>query len=100
MRPEALSAINGAMQDQRPRFNLRLTPELDTLVNRSSRTTGRSKNAVILDALDWRLNAEHPDRDLVDALRPLLENLTDDQRAALVAIVAAMAKGPAQRDRS
>ena len=93
MRAVALSSIRSAMADQeRSRFTLRLTPELEAAVNQSQRKHRRSKNAEILAALDWRYR---PDRalDLAQALRPLLDALSEKQMAALLDIVETMAKG-------
>lgn len=79
-------------ESDRPRFNLRLTDELEAAVNRSSKEHGRSKNAEILAALEQRYIPD-PAADLAEAMRPLLARLTDEQRAALVEIVKAMAAG-------
>jgi hypothetical protein len=98
MRAPPLSAISGAMaaESDRPRFNLRLTPDLEALVIQSSRRHGRSKNAEIVSALEWRYG-DNPALELAEALKPLLEKLTDEQRAQLVEIVKAMAAGGKRR---
>jgi hypothetical protein len=81
------------MPDQeRPRFNLRLTPELEALVIESARKGRRSKNAEILTALEWRYRPDAALR-LAEAIRPLLDNLTEEQRATFVELVQAMAEG-------
>jgi hypothetical protein len=83
---------------ERPRFNLRLTPELEALVIEASRRNGRSKNAEILTALEWRYK---PDAALqvAEAMRPLLESLDEKQRATFVELVSAMAGKPAAKGR-
>lgn len=87
------------MPDQeRPRFNLRLTPELEALVIKSARKRRHSKNAEILNALEWRYR---PDAALLlaEAMRPLLDTLTEEQRATLVELVLALARPQGKRKR-
>jgi len=99
MRGFALSAISCAMaESENPRFNLRLTPELEAHMIQSSKKHGRSKNAEILAALEWRYSGNAA-LVLAEALEPLLENLTDEQRENLVEIIRAMASGKAARKR-
>lgn len=87
------------MRDQdRPRFNLRLTPELEALVVEQARKNRRSKNAEILKALEWRYRPDAAMR-LAEAIRPLLDTLTEEQRATFVELVATMAKGAAGKKR-
>jgi hypothetical protein len=73
-----------------PRFNLRLTPELDQLVIQSARTNRRSKNAEILAALDWRLKPT-PALKIAEAIAPMLEKLSPAQLEQLVDIIRTMA---------
>lgn len=83
---------------ERPRFNLRLTPELDALVIEASRKNRRSKNTEILTALEWRFQ---PDAalQLAEAMRPLIETLDEQQRSSLVQLVTTMAAGAAGKRR-
>lgn len=82
----------------RPRFNLRLTPELEALVHQSSRKNGRSKNAEILAALEWRYHRD-PALEIAEAMRPLLDSLSEEQRGQLVEIVTDLARGAAKKRR-
>lgn len=77
----------------RSRFNLRLTEELDQLIHQASRRAGRSKNAIILDALEWRFQPDNAVVELAEALQPLVEVLSDEQRTALLDAVRTMARG-------
>lgn len=81
---------------ERPRFNLRLTPELEALVIEASRKNRTSKNAEILTALEWRFQ---PDAalQLAEAMRPLIETLSEEQRASLVRLVTTMAAGRSRK---
>lgn len=92
MKIRALSFIRRGMAEiDRPRFNLRLTPELERLLAQSTRRTGRSKNAEILRALEWHLRPD-PARQLAEAMKPLLDTLSADQLEALTNIVQTMAR--------
>lgn len=83
-----------------PRFNLRLTPELEALVVQSSKKNRRSKNAEILSAIEWRYQPDAALK-LAEALRPLLATLSEEQIEMLLEVVNAMAAGikkkPARR---
>jgi hypothetical protein len=87
------------MHDQeRPRFQLRLTPELEALVIESAKKNRRSRNAEILTSLEWRYRPDAA-MALAEAIRPLLDTLTAEQRATFVELVGAMAKGAAGKKR-
>jgi hypothetical protein len=93
----ALSAISDSMPDlERPRFNLRLTPELEALVNESARKNRRSKNAEILTALEWRFQPDTA-MQLAEAIRPMLDRLSEEQRATFVELVKTMAAEPGKQ---
>lgn len=65
----------------------------------ASRRNGRSKNAEILTALEWRFQPDHVALQLAEAMRPLIETLDEKQRASLVQLVTAMAAGAAKKGR-
>jgi hypothetical protein len=88
------------MPDQeRPRFQLRLTPELEALVIESAKKKRRSRNAEIVEALEWRFQPDAAMR-LAEAIRPMLSTLTEEQQATFVELVQAMAvRTPGKRKR-
>lgn len=83
---------------ERPRFQLRLTPELEALVIESAKKKRRSRNAEILDALEWRYRPDAA-MHLAEAIRPLMDRLTETQRATFIELVQAMADGAAGKRR-
>lgn len=87
------------MADQEnPRFNLRLTPELEALVNQASKKNRRSKNGEILTALEWRYRPKRA-LTIAEAIEPLLDKLSEEQMAQLVDIIRTMAAPAAKRRR-
>ncbi|TPL30208.1 Arc family DNA-binding protein [Mesorhizobium sp. B2-4-7] len=87
---------SGMPQAERPRFNLRLTPELKVELTKARRQSGRSMNAEILAQLKLVFEPD-PTLQLAQNLRPLFDKLEEADRDTLLehiaGAVAILAKG-------
>lgn len=85
---------------EQPRFNLRLTPDIQAELERAKKASGRSMNREILDRLA-RSFAPDPALQLADSIRPILDKMEEDDQRKVVAMVAdtfaILAKKPKRR---
>ncbi|MCA0032713.1 Arc family DNA-binding protein [Mesorhizobium sp. B263B2A] len=70
-------------QPDQPRFNLRLTPEIEAALVRARKVSARSMNAEILARLRLTFDQD-PAARLTEIFRPLVERLDDDERARFI----------------
>lgn len=85
---------------EQPRFNLRLTPELQAELERAKSESGHSMNREILSRLERTFE---PDAalQLADSIRPILDKMSEEDRQKVVMMVAdtftILAKKPRKR---